>query len=131
MSTLLRFAVVGVVNTGVYWSTYLLLHLALPYAAAHVVAFALATLGSFFLNCRFTYRVAPTLNKLVRFPLTTLANFACTTVGLVVLVDLLRVDERIAPLLAAATAIPATYLLMTRMLLGRRDLEVPTISDAR
>jgi putative flippase GtrA len=105
---LLRFALVGAINTGVYWVSYLLLNLALAYAAAHVLAFVVGTMGSFFLNCRFTYRVTPTLKRLVRFPLTTLANFVCTTVGLLVLVDLMRVDERVAPLLASAAAIPVT-----------------------
>lgn len=123
MSRLLRFALVGVVNTGVYWGVYLLVHLVLPYMAAHVIGFGVAMVGSFFLNCRFTYRVRPTLVRFVRFPLTTATNFVCTTVGLFLLVQLLGIDTRIAPIAAAAIAVPLTYLATSRILLAGVDAE--------
>ena len=46
--------------------------------------------------------------------------------GVVLLVEWLHVDQRVAPLLAAAAAIPVTFLLSRRVLLGRtvRSAEV-------
>lgn len=44
------FAVVGVVNTGLYYGLYLLLLTRLPYLLAHVLAFLLSMVGSFFLT---------------------------------------------------------------------------------
>jgi putative flippase GtrA len=114
-----RFALVGVVNTLTYYGSYLLLVLALPYLAAHVLAFAISMTGSFLLNCRFTYRTAPTWRKFALFPLTVAANFTITTVGVAVLVELLSVDERVAPLLAAGVAIPLTFLATRAVLVGR------------
>ncbi len=114
-----RFALVGVVNTGTYYGSYLLLVRLLPYLAAHVLAFAISMTGSFLLNCRFTYRIRPTWRKFALFPLTVAASFTITTVGVALLVEVLSVDERVAPLLAAVGAIPLTFLATRAVLVGR------------
>ena len=116
-----RFVLVGVVNTGTYYGCYVLLRRGMPYVAAHVIAFALSTLGSFLLSCYVTYRTRPTWRKLALFPLSVAANFVVTTVGVVLLVELARMDERVAPLVAAAAAVPITFLVARRVLLGRVD----------
>ncbi|MDN3293123.1 GtrA family protein [Streptomyces ficellus] len=116
---IVRFALVGVVNTATYYGCYLLL-LALtplPYVAAHVVAFLLAMTGSFFLNCRFTYRTRPTWRKFLLFPLTNAANFAITTSGVWLLVDVAGFSSRYAPLVAAAVAIPITFVVSRTIML--------------
>jgi putative flippase GtrA len=87
-----RFALVGVVNTATYYVLYLLLREPLGYLAAHVVAFALSTVGSFLLNSYVTYRTRPTWRKFALFPLTVAANFVITTVGVTLLVELFHVD---------------------------------------
>ena len=115
----IRFAVVGVVNTGVYYGTYLLLSLVTHYLVAHLGAILVAMVGSFFLNCYWTFRIRPTWRKFALFPLTNATNYVMTTVGVVVLVEWLGLDERIAPLIAAAAAIPLTFLLSRRLLTGR------------
>jgi len=113
-----RFAVIGVINTGTYYELYLVLRLILPYLVAHGMAFFLSMMGSFFLNVWYTYRTRPTWRKFFLFPLTNLTNFVVTTVGVFILVDLLNVDERIAPLGAAASAIPFTFLMSRAILLS-------------
>lgn len=114
----IRFAFVGAFNTGVYYSTYLLLGLATHYLVAHLGAIAVAMVGSFFLNTYWTFRTRPTWRKFLLFPLTNATNYVMTTVGVVVLVEWLRVDERVAPLIAAVAAIPVTFLLSRRVLTG-------------
>ncbi|WAL66647.1 GtrA family protein [Amycolatopsis cynarae] len=118
---LIRFGLVGVANTVIYYGLYLLGHLVLPYLLAHVIAFALATAGSFLLNCYFTFRIRPTLRKFLLFPLSSLTNFVLTSVGLYALVGLWHLDERIAPLLAAAVAVPVTFLVAQVILVPRTD----------
>ncbi|MEV6330633.1 GtrA family protein [Streptomyces sp. NPDC051909] len=113
-----RFGLVGVVNTGTYYGLYLLLGLWAPYLAAHVLAFALSMVGSFFLTSYFTYRTRPTWKKFLLFPLTNAANFVITTVGVYVLVDLMDVDRTYAPLIAAAAAIPITFVVSRTIMLG-------------
>jgi putative flippase GtrA len=122
---LVTFAAVGVVNTGTFYVLYLLLHRWLPYYPAFVIAFVLSMIGSFFLNTYVTYRTRPTWRKFLLFPLTNLTNFVVTSVGVFVLVEALGVGERIAPLVAAALAVPATFLLSRRILLTREPQPDP------
>ncbi|MFI9806919.1 GtrA family protein [Streptomyces sp. NPDC052301] len=113
------FAVVGVINTATYYCLYLLFLTWLPYLAAHVLAFVLSMVGSFFLNARFTYRTRPTWRKFLLFPLTNVTNFLITTVGVYVIVDVLHAGNRFAPLLASAAAIPVTFVVSRWVMLPR------------
>jgi len=115
-----RFAAVGVVNTATYLGLYLLLRLVLGYLLAHVVAFVLAMVGSYFLNCRFTFRTRPRLRTFLLFFLSNVTNFVVTSAGLYLLVNVFAVDERIAPLIAASVAIPVTFLVAQYILTERR-----------
>jgi putative flippase GtrA len=114
---MVRFALVGVVNTGTYYGLYLVLLTWLPYVAAHVVAFLLSMVGSFFLTSYFTYRTRPTWRKFLLFPLTNAANFVVTTSGVYLLVDVLHFGSRYAPLIAAAAAIPVTFVVSRTIML--------------
>lgn len=115
---LIRFALVGVVNTGTYYLCYLVLLTWLPYVAAHVAAFVLSMIGSFFLNSRFTYRTRPTWRKFLLFPLTNAANFTLTTCGVYLLVDVLHLSRTYTPLIAAAAAIPITFAVSRTIMLS-------------
>ena len=114
---LVRYALVGVANAGVYYLTYLAVLASVGYLLAHVIGLGVAMIVSFLLNCRFTFRVRPTLMRLLLYPASQVVNIAATTVGVVALVHL-GVDERLAPLVAAALAVPVSYLaartVMTR-----------------
>ncbi|MFF0445568.1 GtrA family protein [Streptomyces sp. NPDC004609] len=114
---LVRFALVGAVNTGTYYGMYLVLLNRLPYVAAHVIAFVLSMIGSFFLTSYFTYRTRPTWRKFLLFPLTNAANFTVTTTGVYLLVDVLHLGSRYAPLIAAAAAIPITFIVSRAIML--------------
>ena len=127
-----RFALVGAVNTGTYYGCYLVLLHRLPYIAAHVLAFVLSMTGSFFLNSYFTYRTRPTWRKFLLFPLTNLTNYVVTSVGVYVFVEWAHMNDKIAPLVAAAAAIPFTYLLSRRILTrtGARDADDAALPQA-
>lgn len=111
-----RFAIVGGINTVVYYALYLFLHNFLPYLAAHLCAIFIAMTGSFFLNCYWTFQIQPTWRKFALFPLTNLTNYIMTTVGVVIFVEWFGIDERVAPLVAALAAIPVTFVLSRRIL---------------
>lgn len=114
---LFRFALVGAVNTGIYYGLYLILLTRLPYVASHVIAFVLSMIGSFFLTSYFTYRTRPTWRKFFLFPLTNAANFVVTTTGVYLLVDVFDLGSRYAPLIAAAAAIPITFVVSRTIML--------------
>ena len=119
IARIVRFGLVGVVNTGVYYGCYLLFCLVVPIMAAHVLAFLVAMVGSYFLSCYFTFRTKPTWRKFLLFPLSNATNFVVSTAGLYLLVHWLDVDSRIAPLIAAAAAIPFTFVIAQFVLVNR------------
>lgn len=116
LPALVRFVAVGVANTLVYYAAYRLLLLALPYLPAHVLAYGVGIVFSFFANTLFTFGVRPTWRRFLAFPLTTLFNFVIVTAGAVALVEPGWVDERWATLLVTVLAVPVTFLL-TRLVL--------------
>ncbi len=111
-----RFVVVGGINTVVYYPLYLLLRTVVPYLAAHLFAIFIAMVGSFFLNCYWTFQTRPTWRKFALFPLTNATSYVLTTLGVIMLVEWFGVDERVAPLVAALAAIPVTFVLSRRVL---------------
>ncbi|MFI6351264.1 GtrA family protein [Streptomyces sp. NPDC050743] len=117
---ILTFAAVGVINTATYYCLYLLFLNWLPYLFAHVIAFVISMIGSFFLNARFTYRTPPTWRKFLLFPLTNVTNFLVATSGVYVIVDVLHAGSRFAPLLASAAAIPVTFVVSRWVMLPRQ-----------
>lgn len=121
MSVLVRFLVVGVANTLVYYLAYRLLLLGLPYLPAHLLAYGVGIVFSFFANSLFTFRVRPTWRRFLIFPSTTLVNFLVVTLGAVLLVEQGWVDERWATLLMTVVAVPVTFLLTRLVLTSRRD----------
>ncbi|GAB2483185.1 GtrA family protein [Luteococcus sediminum] len=116
MARLVRFGMVGVANTAVYYLCYRLALLLMVYLAAHLLAWVLSVLFSFLMNCWFTYRVRPTWRRLLAFPASTLVNLAFTTFGSVLLVERLGVDERYATLAMGILAIPFTFAVTTLVL---------------
>lgn len=116
---LLRFGFVGVINTGVYYGCYLLLRTGVPYMVAHVLATAIAMVGSYFLNCYITFKIPPGWKTFLLFPLSNAFNFVITTVGLRLSVQWFGLDERIAPLPVTVLAIPVTYLATHYLMMGR------------
>ncbi|MER5869307.1 GtrA family protein [Streptomyces sp. NPDC002044] len=116
LGQILRFGLVGAVNTGTFYLLYLLLHPWMPYFAAYTLAFLLAMVGSFFMNTYFTYRTRPSWKKFLLFPLTNVTNYVVQSVGLYALVTWAGLGTRIAPLVAAVVAIPFTYLISRKIL---------------
>jgi putative flippase GtrA len=125
------FVVVGFLNTCIYYLSYLLLHgVGVEYLAAHLVATGFAMVCSYFLNCLLTFRVPPSWRTFALFPLSNATNVLVTTIGLRVVVAHTQIDERIAPLLVAVTAIPITYLVTRVLMLGGwRDPTSPASGD--
>lgn len=116
---IIRFCFVGVANTAVYYAFYRLFLLALPYVVAHLLAWAISFVFSFYMNCWFTYRVKPTWGRFVMFPTSAITNVAFTTFGTVFLVESLHISEKLAPLIAGVLAIPVTFAVTRWALKGR------------
>lgn len=116
---LVRYALVGVGNAVTYYAVYLLVLGEVGYLIAHVVGLGAAMVVSFFLNCRFTFRVRPSWRRLLLYPASQAVNVAATTAGVVVLVGV-GVDERVAPIAAAVLAVPVSFLAARLVLAHHR-----------
>ncbi|RSK29449.1 GtrA family protein [Bacillus sp. HMF5848] len=112
----IRFIIVGIINTFFYYILYLVFITGWHYVVAHVLSFLISMVGSFFLHTYFTYRTQPTLMKFIQFPVTNVVNILISTGGMYFLVELFKVNEKIAPLLATFIAIPFTFLMSRHIL---------------
>ncbi|PKR00737.1 GtrA family protein [Staphylococcus aureus] len=110
---ILKFIIVGGINTLNYYVVYLLLLklLHIEYMISHITGFIVAFVISYYLNCYFVYRVKPTWRKFISFPITQLVNVSLQTVLLYVLVSWLNLPAEIAQFAGLVITIPITFIL--------------------
>ncbi|HDB7133332.1 TPA: flippase GtxA [Staphylococcus aureus] len=110
---ILKFIIVGGINTLNYYVVYLLLLklLHIEYMISHITGFIVAFVISYYLNCYFVYRVKPTWRKFISFPITQLVNVILQTVLLYVFVSWLNLPAEIAPFAGLVITIPITFIL--------------------
>lgn len=113
MYELIRFVIVGGINTVNYYVVYLLLlyGLHLHYLVSHIIGFLVSFVISYYLNCYFVYRVRPTLKKFLAFPLTQIVNMGMQTLLIFVFVNYFHFKEFIAPFVGLIITIPITFIL--------------------
>ncbi|WZK63800.1 flippase GtxA [Staphylococcus aureus] len=110
---ILKFFIVGGINTLNYYVVYLLLLklLHIEYMISHITGFLVAFVISYYLNCYFVYRVKPTWRKFISFPITQIVNVSLQTVLLYVFVSWLNLPAEIAPFAGLVITIPITFVL--------------------
>ncbi|HCX2223250.1 TPA: flippase GtxA [Staphylococcus aureus] len=110
---ILKFIIVGGINTLNYYVVYLLLLklLHIEYMIIHITGFIVAFVISYYLNCYFVYRVKPTWRKFISFPITQIVNVSLQTVLLYVFVSWLNLPAEIAPFAGLIITIPITFVL--------------------
>ncbi|HDE0538403.1 TPA: flippase GtxA [Staphylococcus aureus] len=110
---ILKFIIVGGINTLNYYVVYLLLLklLHIEYMISHITGLLVAFVISYYLNCYFVYRVKPTWRKFISFPITQIVNVSLQTVLLYVFVSWLNLPAEIAPFAGLVITIPITFVL--------------------
>lgn len=110
---ILKFIIVGGINTLNYYVVYLLLLklLHIEYMISHITGFLVAFVISYYLNCYFVYRVKPTWRKFISFPITQIVNVSLQTVLLYVFVSWLNLPAEIAPFAGLVITTPITFVL--------------------
>ncbi|HDJ1252470.1 TPA: flippase GtxA [Staphylococcus aureus] len=110
---ILKFIIVGGINTLNYYVVYLLLLklLHIEYMISHITGFLVAFVISYYLNCYFVYRGKPTWRKFISFPITQIVNVSLQTVLLYVFVSWLNLPAEIAPFAGLVITIPITFVL--------------------
>lgn len=118
------FVIIGTINTAVYNILYLVGLNHLNYMISNIISYFIAMTISFFLNCKFNFKVKPTLKKYLLFPLTGIASFCCTTGGLIILVDILNLNEKLCGLISSLIAVPITFIIMKYVLKGDKTINI-------
>lgn len=104
-----HFCLIGLINTAVYYVFYRLFLPITPYLIAHIFAWFIATLISYFLNAKYTFNVRPSLRTLTRFPISSLVNLIVSTLASGILVSGMQIDQRWGTLIGGIIAIPFTF----------------------
>lgn len=110
---IIKFVIVGGINTLNYYIVYLLLLklLGVNYLVSHITGFIMSFIISYYLNCYFVYRVKPTLKKFLSFPLTQVVNMGMQTLLLYIFVQWFHFPSEIAPFVGLIITIPVTFIL--------------------
>ncbi|MDR0896085.1 MAG: GtrA family protein [Prevotellaceae bacterium] len=107
----IRFAVVGVMATGVHYGAYWGLQFFLPVNVAYTIGYIVSFILNFYLTAFFTFRRSPSWRKGVGFGGAHLVNYLLH-IALLNLFLGLGVGRQLAPLPVYAIAIPVNYLLV-------------------
>lgn len=118
---IIKFIIVGGINTFNYYVVYLLLLkvLNVHYLVSHITGFIVALIISYYLNCYFVYKVQPTLRKFLQFPITQLVNVGMQTLLLFIFVRFFHINSVIAPFAGLIITIPVTFILSKYILRDR------------
>ncbi|PMC18402.1 GtrA family protein [Staphylococcus pettenkoferi] len=118
---IIKFVIVGGINTFNYYVVYLLLLkvLNVQYLVSHITGFIVALIISYYLNCYFVYKVQPTLRKFLQFPITQLVNVGMQTLLLFIFVRFFHINSVIAPFAGLIITISVTFILSKYILRDR------------
>ena len=110
---ILKFIIVGGINTLNYYIIYLLLFklIGVNYLVSHISGFVISFIISYYLNCYFVYKVQPTWKKFIQFPLTQVVNMGMQTLLLYIFVQWFNISSVIAPFAGLIITIPVTFIL--------------------
>ena len=125
---IVRFVLGGASTTIVSYAIYLALLYWMPYVFAYSIAYVSGIAWSYFANTLFVFRRAPSVTRAALFPLVYLAQYVAGTLLLVLLVDVLHLSQKLAPLAVIVLTLPLTYVLSRHVITA--DLARPPPKEA-
>jgi putative flippase GtrA len=113
------FVLVGAANTGLTYLLYLALLQIARYPVAYSLTFVVGIFLSYYLNARFVFRVPLQLRKALQYPAVYAIQYLLGLGLLYLMVEILRMNEAIAPLLVVVITVPVTFLMSRYVIRGR------------
>lgn len=120
---LLRFVLSGGVNTLLTYALYLVLLNVWPYTLAYTVTYLIGIYTSYYLNCVVVFRSEPKWRTALEYPVVYLFQYLLGVLLLYVLVDLLGLNNKVAPLVVIVLSIPMTFWMSRRIIRSRTNQE--------
>lgn len=131
----LRFVVGGGANTLATYLVYIALSSAMSYQLAYLLAYGMGVAFAYWLNAVWVFRVPLSWRGLFAYPLVYVIQYGASAVFLGALVEVARVDKKLAPLIVAACMVPLTYVASRAVLSWSRNQKLrserKTVGDDR
>ena len=111
---LIRFSIVGVGNTLVNWSIFIILNaFGVYYILSNIIAYIIATINSYIWNSLwvFKYRQGLDINTSVKFFILNLVGLTVNTTIMYILVDILNFNKFIALVIASIFVVIMNYTI--------------------
>ena len=106
-----RFAIVGLVATGIHYGIYCLLNLFVNVNVAYTIGYVVSWMANLYLTAHFTFKSTLSFKKGVGFAVSHLVNYLLHMVFLNFFL-FIGLSEEIAPLFVFAFVIPINFLLV-------------------
>ena len=106
-----RFAVVGVIATGIHYGIYLLLKLAINVNVAYTAGYIVSLCCNFWMTARFTFRSSVSAKRGVGFVLSHVVNYVLHMLLLNLFLKI-GIPSSIAPIPVYCIAVPVNFLLV-------------------
>lgn len=107
----IRFAIVGVIATGIHYGLYFLLNKIIPVNPAYAIGYITSFFCNFFLSSKFTFKRDATVVRGLGFALSHVVNFTLHML-LLNLFLAIGLHKNLAPVPVYAICIPVNYLLV-------------------
>ena len=114
MIKLIRFSIVGVGNTLVNWSIFIILNaFGVYYIISNIIAYTIATVNSYIWNSSwvFKYGQGLNINTSVKFFILNLVGLTVNTTIMYILVDILNFNKFIALVIASIFVVIMNYTI--------------------
>ncbi len=119
---LVKFGMVGVLNTVIQQLLYLILILAtVPLFVSQTISFLIAFLCSYVLNSKITYGVPLSLKQLMSFLMANLPAYLIQLIALIIMVERLQVPKSIALFFTLFITIPLTFILVSLSMVKSKE----------
>ena len=106
-----RFAINGLLSSGIHYGIYYVLLHHIPANIAYIVGYLVSFISNFFLTCYFTFRTPPTLKRFAGFCASHALNFALHVVLFHVFLWM-GVHPLVIPLLVIAIAMLVQFAVL-------------------
>ena len=111
---LIRFSIVGVGNTLVNWSIFIILNVfGVYYIISNIIAYIIATINSYIWNSLWVFKYGQGLdiNTSVKFFILNLVGLTANTTIMYILVDILNLNKFMALVLASVVVVIMNYTI--------------------
>lgn len=115
----IRFAIVGVIATGIHYGIYYLLEQIINVNISYTIGYVVSWFINLYLTAHFTFKSRLSVKKGIGFAFSHLANYLMHMIFLNIFLAV-GVSEEIAPLFVFAIVIPINFLLVRFVFKSKR-----------